>query len=136
MYSPSSPRSRPPKVYLPLFWGEDCTDDDGDALVWGCMDPLADNYASNAERADGSCYKLDAGPTVVPGTVTATLTLAGEIAAVAGGESTEERVVFEAAFATDVGALLGVASIARGASVIKFPSPLNVLKDTYDHSCH
>ena len=26
--------------------------------------------------------------------------------------------------------------LAAGGSVIKFPSPLNVLKDTYDHSCH
>jgi hypothetical protein len=28
------------------------------------------------------------------------------------------------------------AEIAQGESVIKSPSPLNVLKDTYDHSCY
>ena len=28
-----------------------------------------------------------------------------------------------------------VRAVARGASVIKCPSPLNVLKDTYGHSC-
>jgi hypothetical protein len=28
------------------------------------------------------------------------------------------------------------AHLARGESVIKCPSPLDVLKDTYDHSCY
>ena len=27
-------------------------------------------------------------------------------------------------------------ALARGESVIKCPSPLNMLKDTYDHSCY
>ena len=29
-----------------------------------------------------------------------------------------------------------VAALATGGTVIKFPSPLNVLKDTYDHICY
>jgi hypothetical protein len=28
------------------------------------------------------------------------------------------------------------AGLARGESVIKYKSPLNVLKDTYDHNCY
>jgi hypothetical protein len=30
---------------------------------------------------------------------------------------------------------LTAAALAPGESVIKYESPLNVLKDTYDHSC-
>jgi hypothetical protein len=29
-----------------------------------------------------------------------------------------------------------LAQVAAGESVIKFPSPLNVLKDTYNHRCY
>jgi hypothetical protein len=31
---------------------------------------------------------------------------------------------------------LGQAELAVGESVIRCPSPLNVLKDAYDHSCY
>jgi hypothetical protein len=33
-------------------------------------------------------------------------------------------------------AALGCGVLEWGESVIKYPSPLNVLKDTYDHSCY
>jgi sugar/nucleoside kinase (ribokinase family) len=54
----------------------------------------------------------------------------------AEGVSTARVVVQPGRKSLSATVLVDLASVAAGESVIKCPSPLNVLKDIYDHRCY